>query len=182
MSRARLVLMRRPAGSPGRAPCADSAGKPGSGSILRRSRVTCTSIARSLTPPPTLLHSVSRLSTSPRRRAERAQQRDLGVGQRHALALLRELAQLEVELQRAEARRARGARRRFGRPAAAQHALDAQQQLARLERLGEIVVDALLEAGDAVLGIAHGGQHQDRHVVGACAARRRSRGRSGPAS
>ena len=125
-------------------------------------------MARSLTAAPTLLDSVSRLSTSPRRRGERAQQRDLGVGERHALALLRELAQLEVELQGAESHLARRlARPLRRRPVAPQHVLDAQQELAHLERLGEIVVDALLQAGDAVLGLAHGGQHEDRHVVGA---------------
>src|SRR3546814_9211898 len=41
--------------------------------------------------------------------------------------------------------------------------VDAQHQLARLEGLGQVVVGAGLEAGDAVLGLAHGGQQQDRH-------------------
>jgi len=81
------------------------------------------------------------------------------------LPFLGELAQSEVELHGPEGHAVRRFGRRY-RPAAAQHALDAQQQLARLERLAEIVVDALLEPGDSVFRIAHGGQHQDRHGVG----------------
>ena len=72
-------------------------------------------MARSFTAAPTLLHSVSRLSTSPRRLASARSEGDLGVGERHALALLRELAQFEVELKGAEAHR----RARLGAASAA---------------------------------------------------------------
>ena len=109
MSRAAPRFMRRPAGSPGRGRSADSAGRPGSGSILRRRRVTCTSMARSLT---AAAHALAqRLAAQHLAQAggERAQQRDLGVGERHALALLRELAQVEVELIGPELHLARGA-------------------------------------------------------------------------
>ena len=47
---------------------------------------------------------------------------------------------------------------------AAQDVLQPQQQLARLEGLGDIVVDAGLQALDAVLGLGPGGQHADRNV------------------
>jgi len=93
---------------------------------------------------------VPRAST--RQDAHRAPaQLDLGTVSDHALAVLGELAQAEVELKRSEGH-ALGRFAGLDRPAAAQHALDAQQQLARLERLAEIVVDALLEAAMRSLG------------------------------
>ncbi len=49
--------------------------------------------------------------------------------------------------------------------AAAQHIAHAQQQLARIEGLGEIVVDAGLQTFDALLGLGAGGQHQDGHLA-----------------
>jgi transposase-like protein len=55
-----------------------------------------------------------------------------------------------------------GLRIRRHRVAAAQHAADARQQLARLERLGQVVVGAHLEAEDAVQRLVAGGQHDDR--------------------
>ena len=42
-----------------------------------------------------------------------------------------------------------------------QHAANAGQQLARLERLGQIVVGTCTEAGQAALDRAGGGQHDD---------------------
>ena len=48
---------------------------------------------------------------------------------------------------------------------AAQDAADAQQQFARFERLGQVVVGAGLEAGNAVVGFAHRRQHQNRHAA-----------------
>mmetsp|Transcript_21671 Transcript_21671/g.84405 ORF Transcript_21671/g.84405 Transcript_21671/m.84405 type:complete len:428 (+) Transcript_21671:1981-3264(+) len=96
--------------------------------------------------------------------------RELAGGQRQLLAVLGQPAQREVELEGAEgdghrllARRARG----FGRRAAAQHRVDAGQQFARIEGLGEIVVRADLQADDAVHVLDLGGQHDDgRAVVG----------------
>ena len=40
----------------------------------------------------------------------------------------------------------------------------AQHQLARLEGLGQIIVGAVFQARDAVLGFAARGEHQDRHL------------------
>ena len=45
-----------------------------------------------------------------------------------------------------------------------QHRPDAQRQLLHAERLADVVVGAGLEAGDAVVGVAQGGEHDDRHV------------------
>ena len=44
----------------------------------------------------------------------------------------------------------------------AQDVAQAQQQLARLERLGQVVVDAGLETFDAVLGLGARREHADR--------------------
>ena len=46
----------------------------------------------------------------------------------------------------------------------AQHGADAGQQLARVERLGEIVVGAHLQPDDPVRVLADGGEHDDRQV------------------
>src|SRR3954453_715438 len=61
----------------------------------------------------------------------------------------------------------------LGRPAAllglggaAQDRLDASDQLARVERLGQVVVGAHLEPDDLVDVVVAGGQHQDWHVRG----------------
>ncbi len=48
---------------------------------------------------------------------------------------------------------------------AAQQGADPGQQLLALERLDQVVVGAAVEAGDPVLGLGPGGQHQDRHVT-----------------
>src|SRR5580693_2072634 len=52
------------------------------------------------------------------------------------------------------------------RGAATQDGLDAQDQLARAERLGDVVIGAELQAGDPVLLARLGGQHQDGHGSG----------------
>src|SRR5262245_51199230 len=89
-------------------------------------------------------------------RGEHTQQRGLRVGEGRALALVRQLTQLVVELEGPEDDKAlRLAGRRHHRAVALQYVLNAQQQLARLERLAEIVVDTSLEAGNAILGVAH---------------------------
>ena len=49
---------------------------------------------------------------------------------------------------------------------AAQHGADARQQFARREGLDHVVVDAGLEAADAVVLLAARGQHDDRHLAG----------------
>ena len=50
------------------------------------------------------------------------------------------------------------------RPAPFQDAVDAQQQFAGIERLGEVVVRAGFEPGNAAFGLRPRGQHQDGHV------------------
>jgi hypothetical protein len=47
---------------------------------------------------------------------------------------------------------------------AAQDGADARQQFARLERLGQVVVGAQLQADDPVHGVALGGEHEHRHL------------------
>ena len=49
---------------------------------------------------------------------------------------------------------------------APQQRANARDELARRERLDEVVVGAELETGDAVLFLALGGEHDDRHVGG----------------
>ena len=82
----------------------------------------------------------------------------------------------DVELERAEANRGLGLDRRPG--AAAEHRAQAQDEFVGLERLGEVVVGAGLEAGDAIFGRAPGGEQQDRHV-GALGAQRAGEGEAG---
>jgi len=68
-----------------------------------------------------------------------------------------------------EGAEADGLARRLGRPRlgrALEDVADAQQQFARLERLGQIVVGADLQPPDPVGGMALGGQHQDGDVGG----------------
>jgi hypothetical protein len=69
----------------------------------------------------------------------------------------------EIEAEGAEAQLAAG--RGCILRHAPQDGADAQDELARLEGLGQIVVGAGLEAGDAVLRLAHGGEQQDGHAV-----------------
>ncbi len=52
---------------------------------------------------------------------------------------------------------------------AAQHRVDARDELARIERLGQVVVGAHLEADDAIDVLALGRQHDDRHRLAGAA-------------
>ena len=85
---------------------------------------------------------------------------DPGQGDRHAVA--GDLVAVEVDDQvgQRQARAGAGVGVRAG--GAAQDRLDAQDQLGRRERLGQVVVGAVLEAGDAVDGRAAGRDDQDR--------------------
>ena len=58
---------------------------------------------------------------------------------------------------------------RRGRRTPPQHRLDARHELARIERLREVVVGADFEPDDAVDVVAFRGQHDDRHVFVAAA-------------
>lgn len=65
-----------------------------------------------------------------------------------------------VETQPAPGQRA-GPVHRYGGPGAAQHGVDPQDQFARAERFGDIVVGAGLQPEDAVLLVTAGGEHDD---------------------
>ena len=89
---------------------------------------------------------------------EHAQQVALALGELDRLLVVLQLAARHVEHVVAHAdlfARAGGARR------AAQDVAQAQQQFARLEGLGQVVVDAGFETFDAVLGLGACGQHAD---------------------
>ncbi len=113
------------------------------------SRVTCTSIERSRATP-SRVHRSARLKGRPAWAANSLQQRGFRRRQPHRLALAAQFAALGIEHRVAHlhgSRRRRGRRRR----GAAHQRAAAQDQLARLERLGQVIVGAVLETGDAVL-------------------------------
>ena len=56
-------------------------------------------------------------------------------------------------------------RSRYDRSLAAQHGLDPRQQLARIERLGQVIVSAQFQTLNAAGLIALGGEHDDRHLI-----------------
>ena len=55
--------------------------------------------------------------------------------------------------------------RRRQRAAPAQDRIDAQDQFARIEGLGQIIIRSRFEALDAVVGLRQGGQHEDRDLL-----------------
>ena len=59
----------------------------------------------------------------------------------------------------------RDLRRRRRRLSPSQDRADAQQKLARLERLGEKIVDAVFEPCDPVFGFGSRRQHEDWHAA-----------------
>ena len=91
---------------------------------------------------------------------ERQQQGELIARERARHAVEPRRARAAIDLQPAEAQDV-GLRRAL---APAQDGAQPRQQLARLERLGQVVVGAQLEADDAVHGVAARGQHQDRRL------------------
>ena len=95
---------------------------------------------------------------------------ELAGGQWHVLAALAQGALTEIELERAKLHHLLLQRRRarhLGWRAAAQHGVDAGQQLAGVEGFAQVVVGAHFEAHDAVHVFAFGGEHDDgRAVVG----------------
>ena len=101
---------------------------------------------------------------SPGRPANDPQDVALAVGDADDLGAALQLAALHVEGERAEAYRldARGA----GCERALQDVGDAQQQLARLEGLGEVVVGADFQSADAVRHLGARGEHEDRNRRG----------------
>src|SRR5579862_2274464 len=91
---------------------------------------------------------------------ERVEQRRLGGRQMHWLAAAIKQAALQIEAAGAETQLldALGLLR-----GALQDVADAQDELARLERLRQIIIGAALEPVDALLGLGHRRQQQDRH-------------------
>src|SRR6185312_2570926 len=93
---------------------------------------------------------------------QRHEQRRLRRRQMHGFDAAIELAARQVEPAGAEAQfRRRDYRLRY----ALEDVADAQHQFTRLEGLRQIVVGAVLEAVDAVLGLGHGGEQQDRQAA-----------------
>ena len=142
-------------------------------SSLRR-RDTCTSIARSNTSwsrPRASIISFSRASGWRGCCASTLSRRNSPVVSVTALAVARQRARREIERVRAEGdravRRRRAGRETLGLPA--QHGVDARDQLARIERLGEVIVGAHLQADDAIDVLALGGEHDDRHRLAGAA-------------
>ncbi len=78
-------------------------------------------------------------------------------GQRQRIAIEREAARVRVELQRATPQA-----RRCMAGAAADQRVQAQHQFLDLERLGQVIVGARVEAGEFVVPAATRGQHQHR--------------------
>ena len=101
---------------------------------------------------------------------QRFQHRKFAGGERQLVAIFVQRTQAHVERKRPEGNNFLVARRRarhFGGWPAAKHRVDARQQFARVEGLGEIVVGADFQADDAVNVLALGGQHDDgRTVIG----------------
>ena len=81
--------------------------------------------------------------------------------------LIHQLAPSDIEMPAIEARSPWISLSLLRRQAvhAPQHRLDARQELARIERLGQIIVGADLEADDAIGLLGHGGQEDDRQFV-----------------
>ena len=100
-------------------------------------------------------------------RDEHAQQAELGTGQHyHAVVRIDQVAMLQVEHPARETRTAHRQRLQVGRQrlGPAQHVADARQQLARFERLGQVVVGAHFQAEHAVDRLGARGQHDHRRV------------------
>ena len=108
-----------------------------------------------------LLHQLVAAEDAPGHAQKGAQQAEFGVGQRHQHPLRRDQVALDgVQLPAVKAHHIVGQGLRLARRAA-QHGLDARHQLARLERLGHVVVGTHLQAQHAVVGVAARGEHDD---------------------
>ena len=102
---------------------------------------------------------------------QRLQQREFARGQGHVLGAVAVGAPVAFQPALIQPQRERAkidAPARLARPGvrtqqalAAHHGLDAGQQLARVEGLGQVVVGAHLQAHDAVHGVSARGEHQD---------------------
>ncbi len=130
---------------------------------LRRSCATCTSTVRvppGYVMPHTRSSSFSRESTMPGMLEEAREQVEL-------LARQLDLSAGDGDVARVAPQHDVARREHLVLVAvldAAQDRLDARGELARRERLRDVVVGAELEAGDAVGLLVARGQHQDRHL------------------
>src|SRR5439155_3218876 len=94
---------------------------------------------------------------------EAGEQVELGRGQGHARSVgALDAARIEIDDEAAEAAPAPLTGTRSGYLRASQDGADARQQLARVERLAQIVVGAELEPDDTVDVVVLGSEHQDR--------------------
>ena len=95
------------------------------------------------------------------------QQVELVAGQHARRVAEGDFARRRSDLQPAEAHRLRGVRPCTGAAgAAAEDRAKSREELAGVERLGEIVVGAELQADDPIGVVAPRGQHEHRHVGG----------------
>ena len=92
---------------------------------------------------------------------QREQQVELIGGHRARLAVDPHHAPAAIQLEAPEAKRCRTARGRQRRPP--QDRPQPGQQLARLERLGQVVIGAKLQTDNAIKRVALCRQHQDRN-------------------
>jgi hypothetical protein len=104
----------------------------------------------------------SRLSTRPAARASTTSSSNWWLVRSQGRPASRAWPRTQVDHQAAELQHVVGAG--VGR-GAAQQRLDARQQLARLEGLGQVVVGADLQAEDAVHRLAAGAEHQQRQAA-----------------
>ncbi len=114
--------------------------------------------------------SASRREDVARPRSERPEQAELVARELERAAVVAHLHPAFVDddrpaRDRRRRARRRGALRRTRRAAPAQDAAHARDQLARRERLGDVVVGAELEADDAVDLVAARSEEDDRHVA-----------------
>ena len=137
-------------------------GLDGSRSILRRSRLICTSMVRSPTSDVAADQFVARDGLAGALGEDR-QDLLLAVGELQRLAALLQLAPRDLERVGPE-HDLLDLRRRL-RAAAPQDVVDPQDQFARIERLRQIVVGAGLQPGDAAVRLRQRRQHQDRHLL-----------------
>ena len=112
----------------------------------------------------TLSSSCSRVKTWPGLRGQEVEQVELLGGQVDRLAVALDGPAARVDPQLAEAHHVAG-QRRGGGLGPPQHGLDARDQLAGAERLGQVVVGAEPEPEDLVALLALGRQHDDRDAA-----------------
>ncbi len=108
-----------------------------------------------------MLHELSAAERPPRVGHQEREQVELAGGQREFRSVARSDPRGRVEGDRPGGQLPPGCGRVAG---AAQHRFDSQDQLTRRKGLGDVVVGADLEAGDALVGLAERGQHDDRQV------------------